>query len=360
MNNALFFMNGIGPEGLFSLSGRCVEDSPDTRTYFVVGGVGLSSCFVKDVTVSLEKEGIVSQRFLNFYGEAGLDGAYFPELDVYIFDGNTMPFFRKSADCKQYIVDLGVAADRKELFMNKALIEQGKTDEKKYFSKALKFISTAASVKEDIRNLTGNAVNTDKVERFVSRFVKKEFGTKSALTGREYFRMLTAVTPDGVILPEETIIAMCPKLYCIDDKTGTVSPLLVSLIRESALLCGFDVISLVSPFEKSGFPEHVMIPELGLGVITSNESHSYKGDAFRRISSYRFFESEKMKKHRSRIRFNLNAQKELICQAAFLLGEGKKIREEYNEVYSRGYDRAKIKTLADELTREILSYISCT
>ncbi len=360
MNNALFFMNSVGPEGLFSLGGRSADDSPDTRTYSVVGGIGLSSRFIESVTASLEKEGIVSQRFLSFYGEDGLDGAFFPELDVYIFDGNAAPFVSKAADCRQYTVDLGMAANRKELFLNKALIEHGKAEEKKYFSKAVKFLSTACSVKDDIRNLAGNAVNTDKVERFVERFVKRELGTASSLPGREYLRMLSAVTPDGVIMPEETIISMCPKLYCIDDKTGTVSPLLVSLIRESALLCGFDVVSLVSPFEKRGFPEHIMVPELGLGVITSNESHPYKGDAFKRISSYRFFESEKMKKHRSRIRFNLNAQKELIGQAAFLLGEGRKFREEYFEVYSRSYDKKKIKTLANELTREILSYISCT
>ena len=360
MNNALFFMNGAGPEGLFSLCGRSAEDSPNTRTYSVVGGIGLSSRFIENITSSLEKEGLVSQRFLSFYGEEGLDGAFFPELDVYIFDGNTAQFVSKAADCRQYTIDLGVAADRKELFMNKALIEQGKAEEKKYFSKAVKFLSTASSVKDDIRNLAGNAVNTDKVERFVERFVKREFGSVSSLPGREYFRMLSAVTPDGVVMPEETIISMCPKLYCIDDKTGTASPLLVSLIRESALLCGFDVISLVSPFEKRGLPEHIIVPELGLGVITSNESHPYKGDAFKRISSYRFFESEKMKKHRSRIRFNLNAEKELIGQAAFLLGEARKIRQEYFEIYSRSYDKGKIKALADEVTREILSCISCT
>lgn len=360
MNNALFFMNGIGPEGLFSLSGKSAEALHDTRTYSVVGGIGLSSRFIETVTASLEKEGIMSQRFPCFYGEEGLDGAFFPELNVYIFDGNTARFSAGAVDCRHYTVDLGAAADRKELFLNKALIEQEKAEEKKYFSKAVRFISTAASVKEDIRNLTGNAVNADKTERFVSRFVKKELGTASSLHGREYFRMLTAVTPEGVALAEKTVLSLCPKLYCIDDKAGTVSPLLISQISESALLCGFDVISCISPFEKSGLPEHVMIPELGLGVITSNGSHPYKGEAFRRISACRFFESEKMKKHRSRIRFNLNAQKELICQASFLLGEARKSRQAYFDIYSESYDREKIKTLAAELTREILSYISCT
>lgn len=360
MNNALFFMNSPGPEGLFSLCKRSSEDSPDTRTYSVTGGVGISSHFIEKIASSLEKEGLVSQRFLNFYGEDGLDGVCFPEIDVYIFDGNISSFPMTMPDCRQYTVDLGVAAARKELFLNKALIEEGKREEEKYFSKAVKFLSTAVSVKNDIRQLTGDAVNTDKVERFVSRFVKREFGTTSSFSGREYFRMLTSVTPEGIMFPEETLASMCPKLYCIDDKTGTVSTLLVSLIRESALLCGFDVISLLSPFEKNKSPEHVIVPELGLGVITSNESHPYKGNAFKRVSSSRFFDSEKMKKHRARIRFNLNAEKELLNQASFLLGEGRKCRGEYFEIYSRSYDREKIKSLADEVTREILSFISCT
>ncbi len=360
MNHALFFMNCPCDDGIFSLCERSTEESQNTRTYVVSGGMGISSRFVEEIASSVEKEGIISQRFLNFYGEEGLDGVYFPEIEVYIFDGNTFSFPMNLPDCRQYTVDLGVAANRKELFLNKALIEESKREEEKYFSKAVKFLSTAKSVKNDIKQLTGSAVNAEKVERFVSRFVKRELGTASDFSGREYFRMLTSVTPDGVKLPEETILSMCPKLYCIDDRTGTVSTLLVSLIRESALLCGFDVISLLSPFENNSCPEHVIMPELGLGVITSNEIHAYKGDAFRRVSASRFFDSEKMKKHRSRIRFNLGAEKELLNQASFLLGECRKCREEYYEIYSRSYDREKIKSLADEVTREILSFISCT
>lgn len=360
MNHALFFINCPCDNGIFSLCGRCSEESDSTRTYVVRGGVGISSRFIEKIASSVEKEGFVSQRFLNFYGEEGLDGVYFPEIDVYIFDGNTYTFPMKSPDCRQYTVDLGVSAERKELFLNKALIEEAKREEEKYFSKAVKFLSTAKSVKNDIKQLTGSAVNADKVERFVSRFVKRELGTVSDFSGREYFRILTSVTPDGVTLPGETLLSMCPKLYCIDDKTGTVSVILVSLIRESALLCGFDVINLLSPFENKICPEHLIIPELGLGVITSNESHPYKADVFRRVNASRFFDSEKMKKHRSRIRFNLNAEKELLNQAAFLLGECRKFRGEYSEIYSRSYDMGKINSLADEVTREILSFISCT
>lgn len=360
MNNALFFMNCPGPDGLFSLCEKSAEESMNTRTYSVTGGVGISARFIEEVASSLEKEGLVSQRFLNFYAEEGLDGVCFPEIDVYIFDGNMSSFPMTLPDCRQYTVDLGVAAERKELFLNKALIEEEKRQEEKYFLKAVKFLSTAVSVKNDIRHLTGDAVNADKVERFVSRFVKREFGTAATFSGKEYFRMLTSVTPDGIMFPEETLTSMCPKLHCIDDKTGTVSVLLVSLIRESALLCGFDVISLLSPFEKNKVAEHIIVPELGLGVITSNESHPYKGSVFKRISSSRFFDGEKMKKHRARIRFNLNAEKELLTQASFLLGESRKCRKEYFEIYSRSYDREKIKTLAESTTREILSFISCT
>lgn len=360
MNHALFFMNCPCDDGIFSLCERSAEESHNTRTYVVRGGIGISSGFIEKIASLAEKEGLISQRFLNFYGEDGLDGVYFPEIDVYIFDGNTFSFPMKLPDCRQYTVDLGVAANRKELFLNKALIEEAKREEEKYFSKAVKFLSTAKSVKNDIRQLTGSLVNADKVERFVSRFVKRELGTASAFSGREYFRILTAVTPEGVRLPEETLLSMCPKLYCIDDRTGTVSTLLVSLIRESALICGFDVINLISPFEENACPEHVIMPELGLGVITSNESHPYKGDAFRKVSASRFFDSEKMKKHRSRIRFNLGAEKELLNQASYLLGECRKYRKEYSEIYSRSYDMGKIKSLADEVTREILSFISCT
>ncbi len=360
MNNALFYVNSPCADGMFSVCGKCAEESPGTRTFSVVGGVGFSGRFIGEVADAAEKEGLITERFLNFYGEEGLDGVCFPEIDVYIFDGNISSFPVSLTDCRNYIINLGAAGDKKQLYLSRALIEEAKGEEEKYFSKAGKFISTARSVRKDIINLTGNAVNAEKIERFISRFVKKELGTYSAVCGREYFRMLTAVTPDGISFAAETFERMCPKIYCIDDRTGTVSSVILSLVRENALLCGFDVMSLLSPFGGGDSPEHIIVPEAGLGVITSNDNHRYKGDVFRRISAQRFFDSEKMKKHRARIKFNLGAEKELLNQAFYLLGEGRKCREKYTEIYLRFYDKEKIKTLVAETTREIMSFVSCT
>ena len=209
-----------------------------------------------------------------------------------------------------------------------------------------------------MRRLSADAVNTEKVERFVSRFIKRELGTASAFSGKEYVRVLTSPTPEGMDFLSGTLTKMCPKLYCIDDKTGAVSELLISQIRESALVCGFDVISLLSPF--SGKAEHLIVPEIGLGIITSDDLHPFSGDCLRRVSCTRFSENEKMRKHKSRISFNMTARKELVNQGYFLLDEARKCREEYLEIYSRSYDRDKIKSLAEKTTREIKSYISCT
>ncbi len=359
-NPVYFYVNCMGPEGIFSVCQKSAQDTNNTRTYLVRGGVSESSKFIENVCSSLEKEGLFSQRFLNFYGKDSIDGVYFPDVDVYIFDANVEDVSSELPDCRQYTVDLGVAANKKELFLNKALINEALEAEKKYREKAVKFLSTVKAVGEDTMKFAGDAVNTDKVERFVSRFVKREFGEISSFSGREYFRILTAVTPEGVVMPDETLVRMCPKLYCIDDKTGFVSGLLVSQIRESALLCGFDVVSLVSPFKKGISPEHIIVPELGLGVITSNEWHRYSGDCFKRVSSTRFLDSEKMKKHKTRIKFNLTAEKELLNQAFYLLSRAKESREEYFEIYSRSMDKEKIQSLEQETVKEILSYISCT
>lgn len=355
-NPVYFYVNSIGPEGVFSVCSECLSDTTETRAYFVRGGIGESSDFIRNVTASLEKEGLFCQRFLSFYGERYLDGAYFPDIDVYIFDGNFVKCPVTLPDCRHYTVDLGVAARKKELFLNKILISQAMEEEKRFLKKAEKFLSTIKSIREDTLRLSCDAVNTDKIERFVSRFIKRELGTASSFTGREYFRMLTSFTPEGISFPENTLVKMCPKLYCIDDKTGTVSGSIVSQIRESAMLCGFDVVSLLSPFNKNNRSEHIIVPEIGLGIITSNNFHRYEGECFKRISSTRFLDSEKMKKHKARIGFNLNAEKELSGQAFYLLDEARKCREEYSEIYSRSYDKEKIQSLEKETVKEILSY----
>ena len=356
-NPVYFYVNSIGPDGLFSVNAHCAQDTNETRVYLVRGGVSESGKFIEDVALSLEKEGLFSQRFLSFYANA-TDGAYFPDIDVYIFDANTNFFKPSMIDCTHYTVDLGSCADKRMLFHNRFLISDAMEKEKNFLAKSVKFFSAVKSAKEDIERLSAEAVNAEKVERFVSRFVKRELGSLSAFSGKEYLRILTPPTADGIFFPENTLVKMCPKLYCIDDRTGAVSGLLISQIRESALLCGFDVISLLTPFSQKA--EHLFIPEIGLGIITSDDFHRYTGDCFKRISYTRFVESEKIKKHKSRIKFNVDAKKELLTQGCYLMGEAKKCREEYLEVYSRSYNREKIKSLADDTAREIKSFINYT
>lgn len=353
-NPVCFYVNSIGPDGFFSVCKKCMEEKSTTRVYLVRGGVSESGKFIEDVASSLEKEGLFAQHFLSFYADE-TDGVYFPDIDVYIFDENRIFIEPSMIDCRHYTIDLGICGDRKMLFHNRFIISDAREREKNILSKAVKFFSAAQNAGEDIERLSGDAVNAEKIERFVSRFIKREFGTVSTFSGKEYFRILTTPTPDGIVFPENTLTKMCPKLYCIDDRTGAVSKLLLSQIKESALLCGFDVISLLSPFSRKA--EHLIVPEIGLGIITSDDLHHFEGDCFRRVSYTRFAESEKMKKHRSRIKFNVTARKELMTQGYFLLGEAKKCREEYLEVYSRSYNRDKVKSLVDDLIKELLSEI---
>ena len=241
-DSVYFYTDAVTPEGIFSLCKICSEDTSSTRTFLVRGSLNERFSFVENVCTSLEKEGIFSQKFLNVFDLQKLDGVYFPDIDVYLFSSDfplTMP------DVRQYTIDLGIAANKKELFLNKELIREAQEREKKYIKKSAKFLLTARSVMEDNARLAGDCVNAEKIERFVSRFVKREFGTASSFSGKEYFRFLTAVTPSGCSFPESTLTNMCPKLYCIDDKLGFTSSLLMSQLRESALICGFDVINMV-------------------------------------------------------------------------------------------------------------------
>ncbi len=361
-NAATFYSGSLTPDGFFSVSSVCAEDSHNTRTFVVRGGVSESASFIGNVCTQLEKEGLYMQKFRNSFAPESLDGAYLPDVDVYIFDGNLHnSFIMSMPDSRQYSVDLSAAANKKELYLNKAIIREAMDNEKKYKEKAVRFLSAVKSVSNDTQRLASDAVNAEKIERFVARFVKKELGSLSSFSGKEYFRFLTSITPQGVSFPENTLVSMCPKIYCIDDKIGTVSELLISQIRESTLLCGFDVVNMLSPLKtQCTTPEHIFIPELGVGIITSNEIHHYRGECFRKVSSARFLDGEKMKKHKSRIRFNISARKELLNQAYFLLGEAKKHRDEYFEVYSRSFDKEKIQSLEKETVKEILTYFSCT
>jgi hypothetical protein len=225
-----------------------------------------------------------------------------------------------------------------------------------------RFLSAAASLVGDTYRLALEAVNTAKLSAYCARLCERELkplGNPNAFGGGyESVRFLSAVTNKGPVTFTDTAKKLCERVYLVKDEYGAVSRLLLNRVRSAALEAGYRVISCycpLSPFEKL---EHLFIPQLKLGFMTSNRFHDFSEsiDAYRYVNSLRFSDQQKLKAVKRRVAFNRKAAAGMLTQAAELLAEAKKLHDELETYYIAATDFQKTDTLTIRVLDKLLLF----
>lgn len=214
-----------------------------------------------------------------------------------------------------------------------------------------RFLAAACSLLGDSYRIAAEFVDTGKIARYAARVARKEFGAQKGERGKESIRFLSAVTAQGVTAFTDTPQALCNRIYLVEDDCGAVSRLLLNAMRAHALEAGLDIIScycVTSPFEKL---EHVLIPALGVGFLTSNRYHPFDIECYRRIHAKRFQDMVALGTKRQRLSFNRKAVAELLGEASRLMAEAKVFHDELETYYTLHMDFDKV----NEKTGSVIS-----
>lgn len=339
------FQNVFNPcsdEKIYILQGA----SEQTRTYFV-----------EKLSEIISKEGFMSENIVSCYDDRKKEGVIFHDIDTYVIDGKKENNVSGIIfDCNEYIVNLSQACDRKELYERRKEFFSLYDCVKKHESRCQKFLCAAYSMQEDTQRLIGKSLNAEKLEKFITRFVRKEFGSFSEKSGKISKRFLTSLNLTSCTTLIETVKQLCSRIYILDDKYDVVSDALINQLKDAASVCGFDVILFLDHIN-SERARHIIIPELSLCFFTSDDLVSWTDEYTRKISFTRFVDREIIKKHKNRLRFNSNAVKELVYQASINVSEIKKIKRKTDEIYDQCTDKDLVDELVEKTADEILSSV---
>ena len=146
---------------------------------------------------------------------------------------------------------------------------------------------------------------------------------------------------------------LCERIFAFEDETGAASRIFMNTVRKYALENGFDVITCKCPLFPSEKTEHIFIPSLKLGFITSNKRHSADIKVKRTIHSSRFYDPKKYSRHKIRIRFALRLASSLIDEAALCMKEAKQVHDLLESYYIPEMDFKK----TDEKLKKIIGEI---
>lgn len=353
-----FFLGANTPEGFFSFFSELNDPVFTDYCYVIKGCPGSGkSTMMKNIVKQIErKEGLIERIHCSSDPDS-FDGVILHDSKTIIADGTPPHSIEpKLPIAYEEVVSLydcfdskEVAAKREEAFeLNQKIGE--------YHSRCCRYLAGAALMLNDNYRIAAECTDYQKVFKQARRLAQKEIPDKKIGIGKERKRMLSAFTPKGHITFMETVSALCNKVYLIKDEYSAASRVLIRALKEEAINRGYDLFCCYCPLGEGEKPEHLLIPELGLGFVTQNSDVIYPKKAYRVIHYSRFTDQIKLKRKKQRLTFNKRAARELLKEAIKSVTSAKLLHDDLEEIYGAGVDFEKVSFKQKELVKKIRSY----
>lgn len=357
-NTLRFFLGANSPQGFVSRFDQLADVGEGWRIMVIKGGPGTGKSTLMRKVADALKDSEPDMQYIPCTADSNsLDAVIAPNMRFSIADGTSPHVIEpKYPGVFETLVDTGCWDEsllhpcREEIIA----ISKSYSDCHQH---SCRFLSAAGSLIGDTYRIALDCVDTEKLSRYSARLADRELKSKPGKVGSEKVRFFSAVTCDGVVFYEKTADILCKKIYLIDDEYGAVGRLLLNSLRARAIAAGYDIISCycpLSPFEKL---EHMFIPELSLGFVTSNRFHDMSEskiiEPYRIVNSQRFISRDKIAPSRRRLLFNRKAAAKMLDRASQMLQDAKKLHGELESYYVQAMDFEKL----DELTQYVMDKI---
>lgn len=350
-----FFLGSNSPKGFNSKFDQLFNYEDGSRCILIKGGPGTGkSTVLKKIAAALDAKGLSTELIYCTADADSLDAVTTEDMKFSAVDA-TLPHAAEAKYPGAYeeVFDLSRFWDKAVLKKNEKAIKELFNQNRELHTLARKYISAAAELLEDAAKLSLATISPEKVAASATRICKREFGKRNRRQGREKLRFLSAVTNRGVVMLENTARLLCKKIYVLEDDYGAASRIFMNTVRKYALENGLDIITCrcgIFPNEKN---EHIFIPSLAIGFMTSNQRHRVKTEPYRIIHAKRFLTDENTKRIKLRLRFDIKTATVLINQAVEHMQDAKVVHDRLEAIYvsAMNFD------LAEEASKNLISTI---
>ena len=333
MNSATHFFlganSGLGFQNLFTKF--CApEDFYDLIV--LKGGPGAGkSTMMRRIGEAAEKRG-EQVEYLYCSGDPdSLDGVHIPRLRTAVVDGTAPhvvePKYPAAAD--RYVnlgefYDIAAAKTAREDIVRRT--EEGSAA----YRRAYRALAAARQMEESASALAAEGLDPAKLLRRTGGIIGREIRGKGS-GGEERFRFLGSLTCKGPIWRFDTVDALCPRVYELQDPYGLAWPML-ERIRAAAKARGFAAVVCPDP-EHPDRTQHLLLPELGLAFVTSRDGMAYPGGACRRVRMETMLVPDHLKRCKSRLRFIRRVAQALREEGLEALWEAKSAHDALEALY---------------------------
>lgn len=347
-----FFLGANSGAGFQSLFSQMAQ-TPDTYDLMILkGGPGAGkTAFLRQLGQTMEEAGERVEYFQCSGDPDALDGLALPDMACAVLDGAPPhPLEPRYPAAVDRIVDLGRFCD---LTAAKAARDQivALTQRREAAqSQAVRCLRAARQVERETVEAGKAGFDVRRANRRLDGVIAREIRKKGGEAGRTDDRFLGGITCDGAIWRFDSAETLCPRIYELSDRWELAGPLLARL-GCAATGRGWNVIACPSP-EDAGRLEHLLIPGLGLGFLTSRPGMEYGKKPFRRIR----LDALTCAEERGRERFLRRMTASLRAEAVSALQEARSAERELAAVYAPYVDEDGVRATAAIEAGRLLSW----
>lgn len=350
------------PEGFFSYYQYILGQREADRIICIKGGPGVGkSTFMRKIGESMLEEGHDVDFMHCSSDNNSLDGIVLRDKKIALIDGTSPhvvdPVNPGAVDSIIHLGDFwnedGIRKNKDDLINNNERISS-------IFSRAYNYLAAAGKMYDNLSSIYETAINHVEFYKISAKIVGDELAHHeiSSRQGdiKKYFA--SAITPGGFEHYLSTILKGFRKIYMIQAPVGVSSERMLSLFMESAVYRGFPVEAYYCPMKPAVKVEHLLIPDLNLAFVTSNQYHSLDPSTLD-AQEVILIDLENMI-HYDAIRYQENIledskkkMEELMEKAIFCLSQAKKEHDDLEKYYVPNMDFLKIDELRQDLTHKI-------
>ena len=256
------------------------------------------------------------------------------------------------------IIHLGDYWDEEGIRKNRETLIRNNERIRSIYGRAYNYLAAAGKMYENLSSIYESAIKHEELYKITAKIIGDELSHKeiSSKQGdiKKYFA--SAITPKGFDHYLDSLLKGYQKIYLINAPVGVSSEKILNLFMEGSAYRGFKVEGYYCPMKPSTKLEHLLIPELGVAFVTSNQYHTIKEETLDAevisinladIIRYNVIKYQKDILEDSQIQME-----KLLEKAIFCLSQAKKEHDELEKFYVPNMDFMKIDALRQELTHK--------
>lgn len=341
MNTVDFFLGANSAKGFASLFSELYDEASEDVVILKGGsGTGKSTLMKKIASAAEEKEENYVERIHCSSDPNSLDAVIFHGGKCCIVDG-TAPHVVDPTwpGAIETLVNLGDCWNRDVLKSNKGKIVEIVKRKKKVYVQVYKLLKAAGDSEFQLWRTVKSALKREKVIALVEKI--SDMLPDNERIGKKSVRLLSGITPDGLVCYTETVSNLCDNIIVLEDGFG-ISEEILSGVGAAALKKGIDVIYCMNPLHPFDKIEHIIMPQIKFAVVTKTNNEEFAAPAVQNISLKNFVELSEMDIGKARQNFEKKAIRELINEACKKLNEARELHSLVEEIYVSSMDFSAI------------------